>query len=399
MKKHGGMALQRSLRGKLLVSYLLICLLPLLATVFIVSFHSARSLQKDTEQKALLYSTQVVQSIDSFTESYGNVTRMLAMDYDIIAELDQPTDSMYDRMNRNTTVRRLLMRVTMLRSDIRNVMLLTPGGALYQYSGTGIAVDRTQLLEQSWLREILSGSSHLTITPTHYTEYYEGEKTQLTVSVARRLYANNGREAGTLIIDIDPYALIELTAEQKLEGLEDQVRIRVETASGGLVYDSLVTSGQASWSDILQGQAPLTVSERDYVREAETSEGLLKIRVVISWQGMWGSLITFSVNVTIILLASVVLVFLLSARMARRITRPISRLQEGMGRAEQGHYDPLPVPDGRDEIALLVSHYNHMIDTIHTLIDRVYLEEIREKDAKLLALRAQINPHVLYNTL
>ena len=50
MKKHGGITPQRSLRGKLLVSYLLICLLPLLATVFIVSFHSARSLQKATEQ-------------------------------------------------------------------------------------------------------------------------------------------------------------------------------------------------------------------------------------------------------------------------------------------------------------------------------------------------------------
>ncbi len=70
-----------------------------------------------------------------------------------------------------------------------------------------------------------------------------------------------------------------------------------------------------------------------------------------------------------------------------------------MDEAEQGHYSLLPVPEKPDEIGVLIAHYNAMIRTIHTLIDEVYLREIKQKDAMLLALRAQINPHVLFNTL
>ena len=55
--------------------------------------------------------------------------------------------------------------------------------------------------------------------------------------------------------------------------------------------------------------------------------------------------------------------------------------------------------NGNDEIAALSYAFNEMIEKIDELIEEVYETKIREKDFKLRALQAQINPHFLYNTL
>lgn len=61
---------------------------------------------------------------------------------------------------------------------------------------------------------------------------------------------------------------------------------------------------------------------------------------------------------------------------------------------------------GDDEIGSLMGSYNKMAEKINTLIEMVYKNKIKEQEmtvarqkAELLALRSQINPHFLFNTL
>ncbi|MCI9079644.1 MAG: histidine kinase [Lachnospiraceae bacterium] len=61
---------------------------------------------------------------------------------------------------------------------------------------------------------------------------------------------------------------------------------------------------------------------------------------------------------------------------------------------------------GNDEIGSLMSSYNKMAERINTLIKIIYKNKIKEQEmtvarqrAELLALRSQINPHFLFNTL
>ena len=389
----------RDLKTRLLTSYLIVCLVPMFLTVFLISLNSAERLRENAQQKAALYSADVVSSINTFTETYSNLTRLLTIDYDVISDLGRETVSIYEQMNRNTTVRKLLMRVSMLRPDIRNVMLVTSTGRVYQYSGSFISVNPDALLRASWLQEIRSSPRDLVITPTHYTDYYESDTDGITVSVSRRIYGNDGREKCILIVDIDPYSLVDLTAARKLEGLEEDTRILVKTAEGGLVYDSMLSSGSATWDRLLQDPAPVTEESDGFVRHDAAGGGLLDVTVMIPRRNLMKGIRDFSIYVTVIMVCSVLLILLISSRVTRHITRPVSELQEKMDEAEKGHYSLIPVPERPDEIGVLISHYNSMIQTIHTLIDEVYLREIKQKDAMLLALRSQINPHVLFNTL
>lgn len=54
---------------------------------------------------------------------------------------------------------------------------------------------------------------------------------------------------------------------------------------------------------------------------------------------------------------------------------------------------------GNDELGSLVKSYNHMVGKMEALLEEIYQAGVRQKNAQFLALRTQINPHFLFNTL
>ncbi|MCL4516315.1 MAG: sensor histidine kinase [Firmicutes bacterium] len=89
---------------------------------------------------------------------------------------------------------------------------------------------------------------------------------------------------------------------------------------------------------------------------------------------------------------------LLSILVSLRISRPIVSLARTMRTATIHNFEMKPV-QSRDEIGLLERGYNSMMQRIKKLIEDEYQKNIELKNAQLMALQAQINPHFLNNTL
>lgn len=70
-----------------------------------------------------------------------------------------------------------------------------------------------------------------------------------------------------------------------------------------------------------------------------------------------------------------------------------------MKKVESEEFDVQVNLYGNDEIAMLGRSFNKMSLKLKELINQVYLVNIKQKEAELAALHAQINPHFLYNTL
>ena len=109
--------------------------------------------------------------------------------------------------------------------------------------------------------------------------------------------------------------------------------------------------------------------------------GQLRSSIIVS--GIWVWLLT------------VALVYML----LRLLTIPLKMLAAQMQRTGEGDFRTQIDAEGSLEIRHLSDSFNSMVAHIDQLIRRTYVAELSEKDARLAALEAQLNPHFLYNTL
>ncbi len=81
------------------------------------------------------------------------------------------------------------------------------------------------------------------------------------------------------------------------------------------------------------------------------------------------------------------------------VARPIIKLRRLMEQAETGNLDVRFPDPPNDEIGRLGQSFNTMIGEISKLLDQVYVEQQKKREAEFRILQAQIKPHFLYNTL
>ena len=77
----------------------------------------------------------------------------------------------------------------------------------------------------------------------------------------------------------------------------------------------------------------------------------------------------------------------------------LTRVIEKISLENMGNHEILIIPGRRDEIGTLIQTFNTMLKRMRTLIDEAYVQKLKAKEYHFNALRAQINPHFLYNTL
>lgn len=83
----------------------------------------------------------------------------------------------------------------------------------------------------------------------------------------------------------------------------------------------------------------------------------------------------------------------------RHVQRPIQLLLRGVQRMKDGQYSVRLKKQANNEFDYLFLSFNEMAAQIQELIEKVYKETLRSREAFLKQLQSQINPHFLYNCL
>ncbi|OBZ18486.1 two-component sensor histidine kinase [Bacillus sp. FJAT-27264] len=83
----------------------------------------------------------------------------------------------------------------------------------------------------------------------------------------------------------------------------------------------------------------------------------------------------------------------------RNVQSPIKKLIQGLRRVQRGDYSVRLHSKDQNEFSFLFHRFNDMSHQIQDLIENVFNEKIRAREATLKQLQAQINPHFLYNCL
>lgn len=95
----------------------------------------------------------------------------------------------------------------------------------------------------------------------------------------------------------------------------------------------------------------------------------------------------------------IVLGVLASFLLYRNVQIPLRKMIRGVQRMKHGDLSWRIRYEAKNEFDELIGHYNEMAEQIQRLIENVYTEKLRSREATLKQLQAQINPHFLYNSL
>jgi len=112
------------------------------------------------------------------------------------------------------------------------------------------------------------------------------------------------------------------------------------------------------------------------------------------------------VIIILMILLTLIIPVLLMKMLERSITDRISILGRAFGHGSNKYFQPIEEISGSDEISSLMYDYNRIVDINNDLTNTIYKDKLRKqesdlarKNAELLALQSQINPHFLFNAL
>ncbi len=110
--------------------------------------------------------------------------------------------------------------------------------------------------------------------------------------------------------------------------------------------------------------------------------------------------------ILILILINVVFPMVMVSIFNRSFSKRLGVLTGAFKQVEGDHLMKVPEEEAKDEIGTMMRSYNIMAERMNSLVQTVYKNKIMEQEmmmarqkAELLALRSQINPHFLFNTL
>jgi two-component system sensor histidine kinase YesM len=235
--------------------------------------------------------------------------------------------------------------------------------------------------------------------------------TSYTIKLAKRLFGLNNMiipYVGLLTIDadIDDFnnMLVQLkpTAHSSIFIMDSTANVIV-SPDLSMLNHNLATApyiqailnqhnGTGSFGENIQGESML-VSYRQIGSLGWTVVSVSPIT------DLNGKLISFRKVMYAVLALCMILAFIIALLLSGNITNPIRKFIKSMSYAQEGNFDIQIQYKRKDEFTYLFSEYNKMILQIKELINKLYVSEVKKKEAELKALQAQINPHFLYNTL
>ena len=110
--------------------------------------------------------------------------------------------------------------------------------------------------------------------------------------------------------------------------------------------------------------------------------------------------------IVILLVFTLIVPILLMKTIEKSLSSRILKLETAFNGDQADKFQPISTVEGSDEISMLMENYNNIVSVNQSLINTLYKDKLREqetdllrKNAELLALQSQINPHFLFNSL
>ncbi|MEK5255236.1 sensor histidine kinase [Paenibacillus sp. FSL F4-0125] len=247
---------------------------------------------------------------------------------------------------------------------------------------------------KEWLTVMAPNPSHVAIFPTHSEEYFIGSKRNV-FTIGRTLIDISGRVAkepkvvGTLFMDVDASLFNQFFRELNLGEQDD---LFLQDGEGKIYF--------ANESAAANGEGLHARKEEEMIVLSEDIPFLNgKVTARIHRANLFDQLFSARTTVFIAMFICAMVMILMGVWFSRRLAAPIRNLIKQMAIVESGNLDTQMVVSSNDEMGRLSHGFNRMVERLQAYIDEAYVAQIKQKQTELNALKSQIRPHYLYNTL
>ena len=407
---------------KTLIILLFVSIVPVMAIEILTCIIAANTLKKQT---GILVESNMKLSqkgLEDFFSEYDSIIMSIYTENEYALKLEKL--NVWDSRNYYLLKKQLeddLENISYLHPEILGIAVVTLKKECILYDSiTNNAMDSFCFPEKdrSWL-DVTDETFHNTQTVYSHVvnrEQANGTKRNIVYLGHRIADINNYRQGtvGSILICLDETNIRETYSQEDDNGINVSFLC---DANGNIVSstrtDLIGTGIFDEWADGGEKRFSKTESKIRQAVEAHqimntgfysiyTKPVLKNQFVLVSLRDNRVLLKDFKYIFEVIILLTILIIItsiLIMIRFAGSLQVRVEKITSAMDKAYKGDYTVQIEHTWQDEFGKIARHFNHMVQKIDQSgkIEKEAL--LREKNAELKALEAQINPHFLYNTL
>lgn len=197
-------------------------------------------------------------------------------------------------------------------------------------------------------------------------------------------FENNTEKIGYIVFAIDAARLSDTLKN-----------VRVDDSNVYVIDENNVIYASAQ-NDVIGEKL---VTESLYKKERLDSESRLFVATEILYSDINRNLRKSLYVYIIVFIVVIFSALAVTTLTVQSLTKPLRMLVDSIKLFDEGNWKARAPHYNDDEIDMIGTAFNNMCENISNLVNVVYQKEILLRDAQLQALRAQMNPHFLFNTL
>ena len=399
-----------SLFTKSVVALILIGVLPLVL-MGVSIYNTYMSFLKETILSNMYRTTRSIgRNIEEMYHEMEENTKYLYTvqeeDYGYLYEILEDRDISANK--KNAIITEMLKDILYMNQYIDHVVFILPDGQEYSVMRPPEAMTDTKKIQEWYEKNFQEKEQSMQMLPVHLSDYYVGSKKEnftaaRNIMNTRTIQSASQEILGTLYIDISSEYLDGIINETKLEeGSQIYIVDKAKEEIAYNPYSSEKVEHREEFKKYLSYMSPdhqyMRVGENYYIYSEVPNTNWIVVECIPTYnlENSYQKIrnITLTVMGFSVLLLTIIYYFY-----SKKTNKPIKDLKIAMERIQKGDLDTRVQVGTNDEIGFLANGLNQMTLELQNHIQKVYIAEIRQREAEIEALKTQIEPHYLYNTL
>lgn len=389
-----------SIKLKLILSYSLIIMILIVTLQKVSVYYASSIITSQSLQYSQLLAEKMSSEIDKTVDELDRHTQTAISDEMLIKSLNEKGISSKEDNSEYIYIKTFMDRILNFRRDIDRIFIQNNHGEIFVSGVDSYIPYGYDMQKEEWYREFDNSQQLFAVLPPHLNEV---NRVYEVFSVVRKIRTfSDSNIQGIIKIDRRTNILDEICKKGELE----DNRVIILDKNGAPVYNTGTDLSMDEYSSIsseLTGKKGTIKINKDedikvisYVKSEYTG---LTTAFIVPEKILLKDLHAIDTTTIFIAIFSGIMALAFSIVISYAVTSSVGKLLKGMKKVEEGNLDTKVFLKSRDEVAILSKGFNSMIENIKVLMKSNAEMEVKKKEAEMMVLQGQIDPHFLYNTL